>query len=192
MSKEKANAKLLLFATEYLKHFNGTKAAIAAGYSPKTAAQKACGLLNDPRVIKILADFRAEVKADAILSFEERARILSEIARGKIADVVKVNDGGLVDLKLSHEHANRAAIMEIDQKILSEEQGGGIATKIKLRDPVPAIRELNEMFGDHAPKRLISQITGTIENMTDEQLEAELERLNAEAANIREGKKKAD
>lgn len=39
-----------IFVIEYIKDFNGNRAAIAAGYSPKSARRKANELLNDPRI----------------------------------------------------------------------------------------------------------------------------------------------
>lgn len=48
------------FADEYIMHFNGTKAAIAAGYSKRSATMKGSQLLRDPRVIKIVEQKLAE------------------------------------------------------------------------------------------------------------------------------------
>ena len=46
------------FVHEYLKDFNGTQAAIRAGYSEKTAGQMAYELLKKPEVQKLLKDFQ--------------------------------------------------------------------------------------------------------------------------------------
>lgn len=40
----------LKFAQAYLSHFDGTRAAIEAGYSPKAAASASCRCLHDPNV----------------------------------------------------------------------------------------------------------------------------------------------
>lgn len=63
-------ARVELFVQEYLKaNFNGTKAAIAVGYSPTSARVKASELLATPEVQKLLAVAIAEraerVKIDA-------------------------------------------------------------------------------------------------------------------------------
>ena len=43
------------FAREYLLDLNGTRAAIAVGYSPKTAAQAASRMLRKAKVRALLA-----------------------------------------------------------------------------------------------------------------------------------------
>jgi phage terminase small subunit len=56
------NDKQLWFANNYINHgANGRAAAIAAGYSPATAAVRACGLLKRPEVIDIVEGHRAAV-----------------------------------------------------------------------------------------------------------------------------------
>lgn len=47
--------KQILFAHEYIKHFNATKAALDAGYSEKTAAQIGHKLLNKPHIMQYVA-----------------------------------------------------------------------------------------------------------------------------------------
>ena len=62
-----------VFILEYIKDFNGTRAAIDAGYSPKTARQKAVELLNDPRIDAAINDAikdrakRLRIDADSVL-----------------------------------------------------------------------------------------------------------------------------
>lgn len=183
--------KAQAFVLAYLKHFNAQQAAIDAGYAVKNAKKQGYLLTKDPRVQAALAAFREERRQVAILSFEERARILSEIARGRLADFVKVSEPGLVALRVSEDQQNSVALSEMDTRTLSENQGGGRVTRIKLRDPVQAIRELNEMYGDHAPKRVDARVSGSIESMTDEQLKAEIDRLDEQTNRVASGRKKA-
>ena len=62
-----------VFILEYIKDFNGTRAAIDAGYSPKTARQKAVELLNDPRIDAAINEAikdrakRLRIDADSVL-----------------------------------------------------------------------------------------------------------------------------
>lgn len=52
------------FVEEYLKDYNGTAAAIRAGYSEKSAAQQASRLLREPEVLAYRDELiTAEVKA---------------------------------------------------------------------------------------------------------------------------------
>jgi len=184
---EKAQA----FVTEYLKDYNGTRAAIAAGYSSKAAFVQASTLLTDPRVQAKLATFKEQLKKTAILTFEQRAAILSEIAMGRLSNFVKVSAPGLVAIQATEDTLNSAALSDIDQRVLSENQGGGLITKLKIRDPVAAIQELNRMYGDHAPTRVDARISGTVENMTEAELKEELEQLEQQALTVAAGKGKA-
>ena len=172
---EKANRRGL-FVLAYLKTFNATKAAIEAGYTPKFANRMGWKVLKDPRTQRALAEFREARTREAVLSFDERAQILSEIARGKMGDFVTVHDNGLVGLRATEAHVNRAALSDLTQDQKNEDQGGGLVTKLRLRDPVPAIRELNEMYGDHAPKRIEGRLVGSIDSMTEAELDAEFAR----------------
>lgn len=62
-----------VFILEYIKDFNGTRAAIDAGYSSKTARQKAVELLNDPRIDAAINEAikdrakRLRIDADSVL-----------------------------------------------------------------------------------------------------------------------------
>ena len=77
-------AKQKAFVREYASNgYNGTKAAIAAGYSEKTAEVKACQLLAIPEVQQAIAEEKARLRADAVADREERQRTLTEIMRDK-------------------------------------------------------------------------------------------------------------
>ena len=74
------------FISEYLKDFNGTQAAIRAGYSPTRAANTACDLLkNDIIRQEIDAELEA-LKMDA----DEALRLLAEKARSAKSESVQV------------------------------------------------------------------------------------------------------
>ena len=128
----------------YAANQDARKAAIAAGYSEKTAGAKGCALLKDHRVNALVEDFRQERRESAILTFDERARILSDVARGNVADYMG-GEGGVVNIQ--DESLNGPALASVEQKALFGANGGpslGVATKIKLRDPIAAIKEQAE------------------------------------------------
>ena len=68
------NDKQKMFCYEYLKDFNGTQAAVRAGYSIKSARQQAADLLTKPNIFKFLESLkekhvlRAELSVDAIIN----------------------------------------------------------------------------------------------------------------------------
>jgi len=182
--------RIQTFVAHYLKTFNATASALAAGYSPRTSYSTGSQLLKRPDVIEAMKAFRDKVEKEAVLSFEERARILSEIGRAQVQDFVTVNGDGTVTLKMNAEQKNRVSLKRIKQRVESEDSGGGLITDIELKDTIAAIRELNEMFGDHAPKRIDARVSG-LESMTDEELLAEHERLKNIGNRVSSGKAKA-
>lgn len=86
--------KQQLFIDEYLKSFNATKAAKAAGYSEHTAAQIGAENLIKPS-IKEAIDQRLNESA---MSANEVLMRLAKQARGSMADYVKVIDGANVPM----------------------------------------------------------------------------------------------
>ena len=84
-SAKKQDNQYKLFAQEYIKDLNATRAAIAAGYSEKTAYSQGGRLLNHVEVQKYIKEFmekraeRTEITADNVLKDIHIAR---EIALG--------------------------------------------------------------------------------------------------------------
>ena len=103
--------KIRQFALEYVRDFNGTRAAEAAGWSAKRARQTASELLDDPEVV-------AEI-ARAMRKREERSRVkafmvleeLAVVAFSSVADYEFVKVGEELKLQLkpgAHPDALRA------------------------------------------------------------------------------------
>jgi phage terminase small subunit len=178
------------FIREYPKDYNGTQAAIRAGYSPKAARNEAQRLLNYPAIQAALAALVKRAEDETIATVQERARILSQIARGRVGNFVKVTAPGVVGITATEETVNNAALESIEQRTESLEAGGGVITKLKLRNPIEAIAELNKMFGDHAPVRIDNHLTGSIDNMGEEEVDAELAKLEGEGVALAQGKAK--
>ncbi len=127
-----------LFAREYVIDLNGTRAAIAAGYSPNGANSKAAQLLATVRVQKRVEELLAkrasklEIKADRVL--EELAKLAFLDPRkfyredGSLRQVTELDDdtaaclAGIEHEKL-YEHYAKGQASEI-----------GTTTKIKFHD----------------------------------------------------------
>ena len=76
--------KIDRFVDEYLRDLNGTQAAIRAGYSSKTAAQQASGLLRNVKVRQAIAARQkqlAEKRAWDIERLVDEAETNLELAR---------------------------------------------------------------------------------------------------------------
>ena len=80
--KFKLSPKQEKFCLEFRRR-DGSKrdAAIAAGYSPKTAAAQATELLKNPEIIRRIAQLANDAERKAIISINERQEVLSAIAR---------------------------------------------------------------------------------------------------------------
>lgn len=70
------NEKQVLFCLEYLKDFNGTQAAIRAGYSEKSAYSQAHDLLIKPEIKQYIEDSSRAIFNSSGINVE---RILAEI-----------------------------------------------------------------------------------------------------------------
>lgn len=69
------------FCLEYRKHEgNGTAAAIAAGYSERTAAQQATRLLRNVNILKRIKELADDAIRKQIIGLDKRALVLSKIA----------------------------------------------------------------------------------------------------------------
>ncbi len=108
------------FASYYVgeARFNGTKAAILAGYKATSAPQMACLLLSDERVIKLVRESFAKLH----LSSEEILARVADIARGSILQLAEERGGELV----------------IDLRSIEKSGYGHLVKRIKIktrRDP---------------------------------------------------------
>lgn len=95
-AEPKLNDQQRAFIRAYVQHWNGTRAAIEAGYSERRARSTATDLLRNAAVKEALAELMREqaMGADEVL-----AR-LAEEARGSIADFIEVDgEGNFVGFK---------------------------------------------------------------------------------------------
>jgi len=81
----------LKFCLEYLKHFNGAKAARDAGYKKTNADRVAYAILQRPDVQAFLADKRKQIEAEADIEIMEIIRHLKAMAFFDIRDIIGDN-----------------------------------------------------------------------------------------------------
>lgn len=142
--------KQRIFIAEYLRDFNATRAAIAAGYSEKTARAIGCENLTKPD-IKEAIDERMMSRDEVIVG-------LTDIARGNIADLMDVTTAGYsFRLVVEDEGGNKIVnpktklIKKIKQKvttILAKSESGEdreiIETELELYSAHEAYRDLGK------------------------------------------------
>lgn len=151
----KMTQKQKIFVSAYLSERNATKAAITAGYSPKTAYSQGQRLLKHVEVKAEITQKLAKLMGKLEISAE---RVLEEMARIAFADTRKLFDetGKLKAIsKLDDETA--AAIGGVEYEKLYEHYGKGQAenigrtTKVKLNSKNQALEMLGrylKLFND--------------------------------------------
>lgn len=170
--KSKLTPKQELFVEEYAKDPNAKKAALAAGYSPRSARQIGSRLLTNVDVKSAIrargaaALARLEVTEDMVL------QELAAIAFSNIEDYVTWDAGsGALQVRPSCEIPRHlaAAIESIDEKVLesTNKDGSRLYTrsqrKVKLYNKLDALKTLAEYLGvteSMAPKVTVYLKTG--------------------------------
>lgn len=112
--------KQQLFVDEYLQHYNATRAAIAAGYSPKTARKIGSENLTKP-------DIKAEIDralSESAMSRNEVIMRLAEQARGAVIVNVAEGEQPTLDLTQLAENDQLHLVKKFTQtETLSKQQG---------------------------------------------------------------------
>lgn len=124
------------FVTEYLRCFNATRAAIAAGYAEAGASVRGSELLANRKVSEAI---EAEMKANA-MSAAEVLYHLTAIARGDIADVVDRNFNP--DLATARGNNATMLIKRVKQKAITSEDSDISETEVEMYDRLKALELL--------------------------------------------------
>jgi len=174
--------KRRIFVLEYLRDFNATRAAIAAGYSKRSAYAEGWRLLRNDEVQAELKRLKEMHTLELGLSIQ---RIIAEYMKIAFADITDVaefgrrdvpifdDEGKLVKHELTGEvmtvkenYLNFKNAHEIDGTVISEIKQGKNGVSVKLHDKIRALDKL-ERYTDY---------------MTDEEkLRMEKTRLEIEA-----------
>ena len=86
-------ARRTQFVAEYLIHHNGTRAAMAAGYSARSAKQLASQLLRDDRVKELVVEGEKTLLATAALSAQNVLEVIRCHLMRDISQFVREDDG---------------------------------------------------------------------------------------------------
>ena len=148
---KKLNPKQQEFIEQYLVDFNGTQAAIRAGYSPRTAIKIASENLTKPDIQEALAKRRAELAEANEVTPERVMAEYALIGFADMSDYVTWGPSG-VRLKDSEDLSDRAstAVAEVLENITE----GGRTIKFKLHDKRAALDSLVKMMGWIAPAKV--------------------------------------
>jgi phage terminase small subunit len=129
------------FVTEYVQDWNGTQAAIRAGYSPSSAADVASRLLRHPEVEQLIADCRAEmrkrVEKTVALAAERTLQTMADLAYFDPADMVH-EDGTPKSIKQMPLSARRA-IAGFEVTVSGKGENQVVTTKVRLVSRAQAV-----------------------------------------------------
>lgn len=157
------------FLKEYLLEHNATKAAIAAGYSEKTAYSQGNRLLKNAEVQAALAKEEEKLNSKLDISIE---RVAKEFARIAFCDTRKLfrDDGSLLPPS-QWDDDTAAAIGGMDVNELFEGSGEdrsqvGYIKKVKMTDKVRALEGLGRYLKMFVDKVEISAPNAIIERLT--------------------------
>lgn len=169
MSKPKKLApKRAAFVREYLKDFNGTQAAIRAGYSERAAKQEASRLLTNADVQSAVFDGQQKTTERAEISVERVVREYGRIAFAKIADFYDFSSAG-VTMKPSGSLTEEqlAAVMEVrEHKTIDAEGRATTRISLKLHQKSTALEALGRHLGMFNDK-LEVRVQGELQSLLD-------------------------
>lgn len=150
MSAQPLSDKQIRFCDEYLISFNATKAAIAAGYSKKTARAQGSRLLT----VVDIQNYLQSKKQKTLQKLEiSKDRVMLELSRVALQDIRQFydEDGNLIPIHLLDDDA--AAVLsgmeeeEIYDIVKGKKKQVGVLRKIKRWDKLKAIEMLAKHYG---------------------------------------------
>ena len=144
------NAKQKRFCEEYIIDFNGTQAAIRAGYSKNTTQAQSSRLLSNVIIQGYIAELSKHIAEKAEVTAEQVVRELAVIA---FSDVRKLFDaaGNMISIAEIEEATARAiAGIDVTNTIYTKEgtsEKEEYTKKVKLWDKNKALETLAKYFG---------------------------------------------
>jgi phage terminase small subunit len=132
------------FWEEYRVDFNGTQAAIRAGYSPKTARQYAVELLRNERGQEYLRLLMSEQQERTNITADCVLKELAHVGFSRITDVIDIESGSI---KKKVPEKAKAAInsVQVTRRTIKEESTVDI--KVRMHDKIRALEKLGTHLG---------------------------------------------
>ncbi len=149
--------KQKVFCQEYIYDWNATRAAIAAGYSEKTARQIGQENLSKPDIQAYIEEVQKDIEKQCGIS---RQRVLDEYIKIAFNSIAHLHNTWIDRKEFeSLTEDQKACISEIDTKIIrrtiDEELVAVEQIKIKLYDKNKALENISKMLGYDAPIKIL-------------------------------------
>ena len=151
-SKSRLNLRQARFLAEYLQSRNATKAAITAGYSPRTAYSQGHDLLKKPEIAAAISTSIGKVLGNSEVTVERVVRKAACIAFLDPRDFYG-KDGQLLAINEMPESAARALSgFKVEEAFERDERGkmvpsGALLRKIRFAPKTPALDLLARHLG---------------------------------------------
>lgn len=167
-----------LFVEEYLVDFNGTQAAIRAGYAVPSAAQQATDLLKRPHISLALKARAAQLLQRLDISQERTLEECRRIAFGDIRDLIKWTGNRTMFVPSDELSAAQAAMVSgvKARHTVKVDPNSGARThrhelELKTYDKLNALQKLIRFHGMEAEIRMKhTHDLSPVSEMSDEQL----------------------
>ena len=162
--EHKLTPKQKIFVQEYIYDWNATRAAIAAGYSEKTAFTIGCENLKNPYIQEYITEIQKDIEKLCGIS---RQQVLDEYRKIAFSNITHLHNTWIErkEFEKLTEH-QKACIQEIDTKIITKNIGTVMKPeivdiehiKIKLYSKQAALDSIAKMLGyNEAEKHNLKQ-----------------------------------
>lgn len=143
--KESLEPMQLRYAEQYIIDFNGTKAAIRAGYAEPSAAQQSSRLLNNAKIQQYLQYLISDRSKRLQVTADKVVQEIAKIAFHNVQDLLDYLDGNVLFSDLEDmEFPEIIKSIEVKETLIDGVRVGQIA-KIQVYDKVKAL----ELLGKH-------------------------------------------
>ena len=153
------SAKYLLFIAGYITHFNATRAAEEAGYSPKGAHVTGHRLLRNAKVLKVIEEESEKALEGGRNQLQLRIKNeLGQLGFSKVSDYLTKDSKNIDPIKFAE--TNPGAIREITVETRTDREGASTSiTKFKLHGKEKALETLGKITGLINNKIQIEDVT---------------------------------
>ncbi|PHD98833.1 terminase [Bacillus wiedmannii] len=206
LDDEELTEKERLFCLYYVKYFNGTQAALKAGYSKDGAHVQASRLLRRERVSSYIKELKGELVGNI---FVEAMDVLNEYIKIAFADIKNYVAFGQREVELepeerttvdeegnkTSEFVTETRMMKfvdlaesdmVDGSIITEVKQGRDGISIKLADKMKALDKLSLYF-DLFPDNFKRKVDEERLHMQQEAQKVQIEKTKAEIKRIDDG-----
>jgi len=157
-AKAELSERQLAFCHEYIIDWNGTRAAIAAGYSKKAASEMAYQNMKKHKITDYIKLIKNNVEKEAGITRLKVVQELKGIAFSDISDILEVDLMGRVFLK---DGMTLSELPKEATKLIESVEPTKFGIKLKLVSKENAMAQLIKVMGYSAPDKV--NVTGSLD-----------------------------